>query len=262
MQLVGRQNELIARVTAVNPKTIVVLQTGAPVTMPWIDQVPAVLEAWYPGQECGNAIADVLFGAVNPAGRLPQTFPKRLEDNPAFGNYPGDNGRVQYAEGIFVGYRFYERDGIEPLFPFGHGLAYTTFGYANLRLSADDLAPGDSLTVSIDVTNTGARAGHEVVQLYVGDRQARLARPPKELKAFRKVFLQPGETATVSMILNMRALAYFDDAHDAWRAEAGEFDVLVGASSRDIRANGSFTLSQDWVQPCASKPAELNVVRA
>ena len=249
MDLVGRQNELIARVAAANPRTIVVLQSGGPVTMPWLSQVPAVLQAWYPGQECGNAIADVLFGETDAAGRLPQTFPVRLEDNPAFINYPGENGRVRYGEGIFVGYRYYDKKQIEPLFPFGYGLSYASFGYANLRLSIASLAPDDDLTVSIDVTNTSARAGQEVVQLYVSDPQARLMRPSKELKGFRKVSLQPGETTTVGLKLDMRALAYFDDAAAAWVADAGMFEVLVGSSSRDIRARGTFTLTGDWLQP-------------
>ena len=144
MDLVGRQNELIARVAAANPNTVVVLQTGGPVAMPWLERVGAVMQAWYPGQECGNAIADVLTGRANPAGRLPQTFPVRLEDNPAYINYPGENGRVAYGEGIFVGYRYYDKKRIAPLFPFGHGLSYTAFAYGTLRLSADTLAPGET----------------------------------------------------------------------------------------------------------------------
>ncbi len=249
MDLVGRQNELIARVAAANPKTIVVLQTGGPVAMPWLDQVGAVVQAWYPGQECGNSIADVLTGLVNPAGRLPQTFPVRLEDNPAYVNYPGENGHVLYGEGIFVGYRYYDKKRVAPLFPFGHGLSYTTFAYDSLRLSADTLAPGETLTVSVDVTNTGDRAGQEVVQLYVRDPRAALARPEKELKGFAKVALEPGETQTVTLSLDMRALAYYDDARAAWVAEAGEFEALVGASSADIRARAGFTLSAEWVEP-------------
>ncbi len=249
MDPVGRQNELVARVAAANSRTIVVLQTGGPVTMPWLLHVPAVLQAWYPGQECGNAIADVLFGETDAAGRLPQTFPVRLEDNPAFINYPGENGRVRYGESIFVGYRYYDKKHIEPLFPFGHGLSYASFGYANFRLSTASLAPDGDLAVSVDVTNTSPRAGQEVVQLYVRDPKARLMRPPKELKGFRKVSLQPGETTTVSLTLDMRALAYFDDASGAWVADAGMFEVLIGSSSRDIHGRGTFTLTEDWVQP-------------
>ncbi|MCK6627963.1 MAG: glycoside hydrolase family 3 C-terminal domain-containing protein [Anaerolineae bacterium] len=243
MDLVGRQNELIARVAAANPRTVVVLQTGGPVTMPWLDQVAGVMQAWYPGQECGNAIADVLFGEVNPSGKLPQTFPVRLEDNPAFINYPGENGRVRYGEGIFVGYRYYEKKRIEPLFPFGLGLSYTSFAYANLRLSAETIAPDGQLAVTVEVTNTGPRPGQEVAQLYVRDVAARLTRPPKELKGFAKVALAPGETKTVTLTLDRQALAYWDDAQQAWVAEAGEFEVLVGSSSQDIRARSRFRLT-------------------
>lgn len=248
IDLVGRQNELIERVAAANPNTVVVVQSGGPVRMPWLDRVAAVLQAWYPGQECGNAIADVLTGRVNPSGRLPQTFPLRLEDNPAYVNYPGENGHVLYGEGLFVGYRYYDKKGIAPLFPFGYGLSYTTFAWDNLRLSSDTLAPGETLTVGIDVTNTGERAGADVVQLYVGDPQAALARPEKELKGFVRVILEPGERRTVSLPLDMRALAYYDDAKAAWVAEAGVFEVLVGASSADIRARAQFTLAADWVK--------------
>jgi beta-glucosidase len=251
MDLVGRQNELIARVAAANPHTVVVLQTGGPVAMPWLDRAGAVVQAWYPGQECGHAIADVLTGRVNPAGRLPQTFPARLEDNPAYLNYPGENGRVVYGEGIFVGYRYYDKKRVAPLFPFGHGLSYTTFAYDNLRLSAETLAPGETLTVTIDVTNSGTRAGQEVVQLYVSDPRATLARPEKELKGFAKVALEPGETQTVRLSLDMRSLALYDDARAAWLAEAGEFEVLAGASSADIRARANFTLTADWVETSA-----------
>ncbi|MBE7555683.1 MAG: glycoside hydrolase family 3 C-terminal domain-containing protein [Anaerolineales bacterium] len=243
MDLVGRQNELIARVAAANPRTVVVLQTGGPVTMPWLDQVAGVMQAWYPGQECGNAIADVLFGEVNPSGKLPQTFPVRLEDNPAFINYPGENGRVRYGEGIFVGYRYYDKKRVEPLFPFGFGLSYTSFAYANLRLSAEAITPDSQLTVHVDVTNTGPRPGQEVVQLYVHDVTARLTRPPKELKGFAKVALAPGQTKTVTLTLDRQALAYWDDAQQAWVAEAGEFEVLLGRSAQDIQARARFRLT-------------------
>ncbi|MCL4301206.1 MAG: glycoside hydrolase family 3 C-terminal domain-containing protein [Anaerolineae bacterium] len=243
MDLVGRQNELIARVAAANPRTVVVLQTGGPVTMPWLNQVAGVMQAWYPGQECGNAIADVLFGEVNPSGKLPQTFPVRLEDNPAFINYPGENDRVRYGEGIFVGYRYYEKKRVEPLFPFGFGLSYTSFSYANLRLSTEAITPDGQLTVNVDVTNTGQRPGQEVVQLYVHDVTARLTRPPKELKSFAKVALAPAETKTVTLTLDRQALAYWDDAQQAWVAEAGEFEVLLGSSAQDIQAQARFRLT-------------------
>ena len=250
MELVGDQAALIEKVAAANANTVVVLNTGSPITMNWLDKVAAVVQAWYPGQECGHAIADVLFGDVNPSGRLPQTFPKRLEDNPAYINYPGENGRVHYGEGIFVGYRYYDKKKIEPLFPFGYGLSYTTFAYRNLRLSASDTSTGlsarvdadEGLRVSVDVQNTGARAGQEVVQLYVRDLESSLMRPEKELKAFAKVNLEPGQTKTVTLTLNRESLAYYDDGEQQWVAEAGEFEVLVGSSSRDIRASAGFTL--------------------
>jgi beta-glucosidase len=244
MDLVGDQAELIERVAAANPSTVVVLQTGSPVAMPWLDRVAAVVQAWYPGQECGNAIADVLFGTVNPSGKLPQTFPVRLEDNPAFINYPGDNGHVRYGEGLYVGYRYYEKKRLAPLFPFGFGLSYTQFAYANLRLSTDTLSPDDRLTVQIDVTNTGERAGQETIQLYVRDVASRLSRPEKELKAFAKLALAPGETQTATLTLDRTALAYWDDAKHAWVAEEGEFEVLVGSSSADIRGRSCFRLKE------------------
>jgi beta-glucosidase len=248
MELPGGQNELIARVAAANPRTIVVLQTGAPVAMPWVNDVAALLQAWYPGQECGNAIADVIFGDVSPSGKLPQSFPMRLQDNPAHLNYPGEHGRVRYGEGIFVGYRYYEKKGIAPLFPFGYGLSYTTFAYSNLRLSATTLAPGAALTVVLDVTNTGARAGAEVVQLYVRDDAASVMRPEKELRAFARVEIAPGETRSVTFTLGGRDLAYYDTARRAWVAEPGAFTVLAGASSADLPLRGGVTLSGEYVE--------------
>jgi beta-glucosidase len=254
LDLPGRQDELIAGVAAANPRTIVVLQSGGPVAMPWLDRVAAVIEAWYPGQECGNAVADVLFGKADPGGRLPQTFPARLEDNPAFGNYPGEGGRVHYREGLLIGYRHYDARRIRPLFPFGHGLSYTTFGHGPLRLSAERIAPGERLTVSLEVTNTGRRPGVEVVQLYVRDPQARLPRPDKELRAFTRIELRPGERRTVTLDLDMRALAFFDPAAATWVAEPGDFELLVGASSADIRARAALTLAATWREPVAARP--------
>ncbi len=245
MELCGDQVELIERVAAANPNTIVVLNTGSPVTMDWLDQVAAVVQAWYPGQELGNAVADVLFGDVNPSGKLPQTFPKRLRDNPAYLNYPGENGLVYYGEGIFVGYRYYDEKGIEPLFPFGHGLSYTTFAYGNLGLDAAEYLPGDEIRISVDVANSGERAGKEIVQLYVRDVECRLARPEKELKAFAKVALEPGESKTVTFTLDQDALSFYDPAREQWVAEAGEFQVLVGSSARDIRLTERFVLKAD-----------------
>src|SRR2546421_6068164 len=243
MDLPGKQDALVEQVAAANPRTIVVLNTGSPITMPWLSSVAAVVQAWYPGQECGNAIADVLFGDANPSGKLPQTFPVRLEDNPAYLNFPGENGKVYYGEGLFVGYRYYDKKKIAPLFPFGFGLSYTTFDYGPLSLSAQEISPDDTLQVSVEITNTGQRTGKEVVQLYVHDQQARLQRPEKELKAFAKVQLEPGERKTVTLSIARDALAYYDDLAHEWVAEAGEFEVLVGASSQDIRGKATFTLT-------------------
>ena len=240
LELPGRQNELIEAIAAANPMTVVVLNCGAPVTMPWIDRVAAVVEAYYPGQEGGNAVANVLTGAVNPSGKLPVSFPKRLADTAAYLNYPGKK-TVHYGEGVFVGYRYHDAKDIEPLFPFGHGLSYTSFEYRNLRVPSTAI-PGEPVTVTVGVKNVGDRAGREVVQLYVSDVAASVQRPEKELKGFEKVSLEPGETADVSFVLDERSLAFYDPDQRAWVAEAGEFVVLVGSSSRDIRAVGRFEL--------------------
>lgn len=253
MELPGRQAELIERVAAANPNTIVVLNVGSPVAMRWLDKVAAVIQAWYGGQEAGNAIADLLFGDANPSGKLPTTFPKRLQDNPAYINYPGENGRVLYGEGIFVGYRYYDKKDVEPLFPFGHGLSYTTFAYHNLVLSAAEYGPGEEIAISVDVQNTGSRAGQEVVQLYIGDRKSSLARPEKELKAFAKVALEPGETRTIAFSLNRDALSFYNPACGQWVVEPGEFEVLVGGSSRDIRLTGRFVLQDEAGQASAAR---------
>jgi beta-glucosidase len=240
MQLPGPQAELIRAVAAANPRTAVVINAGAPVAMPWVDAVPAILEAYYPGQENGAAVANILFGEVNPSGKLPVSFPARLEDNPAFGNYPGLY-EVHYGEGIFVGYRWYDNKDIAPLFPFGHGLSYTTFEYSDLKVSPRLKADEDA-RVTVRVSNTGPRAGKEVAQLYVADKKATLARPPKELKGFQKVELQPGESKTLTFTLDQRALSFYDPYLSAWVAEPGEFEVLVGSSSRDIRVKAGFVL--------------------
>jgi beta-glucosidase len=243
MELPGQQAELIERIAEANKKTIVVLNNGSPIAMErWLGKVAGIVEAWFPGQECGHAIADMLFGVVNPSGRLPVTFPRRLEDNPAFINYPGENGKVLYGEGIFVGYRYYDAKKVEPLFPFGYGLSYTTFQYSNLEVSKSELTADDQLEVTIDIKNTGKRTGKEVIQLYIHDVDSSLARPPKELKGFRKVFLKPGETKKVSFTLDKRSLSFYDPDKKQWMAEPGEFEVLVGSSSRDIRSTASFQL--------------------
>jgi len=242
IELMGRQNELIEAVAAANPRTVVVLNVGAPVTMPWVDQVAGILLAYYPGMENGNAVTSVLLGKVNPSGKLPVTFPVRLEDSPAFINasYPGCR-EVNYGEGIFVGYRYYDKKDVTPLFPFGHGLSYTTFAYNHLKISSKVKA-GQKVEVSLAVTNTGKVAGKEVVQLYVSDLKSSLPRPPKELKGFTKIALEPDQTETVTFSLDERALSYYDPFKHSWVAEPGRFEVLVGSSSRDIRLKGKFKL--------------------
>jgi beta-glucosidase len=245
MKLPGAQDELIERVVAANPNTIVVLNVGSAVEMPWVDKVPAVLQLWYDSQEQGNALADVLFGDVNPSGKLPTTFPVRLQDNPAYTNYPGENGKVRYGEGIFVGYRYYDKKEIAPLFPFGHGLSYTAYKYSNLRLSAKSITPNELLEVQVDITNTGKIAGKEIIQLYVRDVKATVARPEKELKAFTKVELAPEQTTTVTFTIDREAFWYFDVVKNAWLIESGEFEILIGASSRDIRLKASVALTPD-----------------
>jgi len=245
MQLPGAQNELIERVAKANKNTIVVVNTGSAVEMPWVNKVAGVVQLWLNGQEQGNALADVLFGDVNPSGKLPTTFPMRLEDNPAYINYPGENGKVRYGEGIFVGYRYYDTKKLAPLFPFGHGLSYTTFAYSRLRLSRKMLSPSQTLTVKVDVTNTGKVAGQEVVQVYVRDVAATVARPEKELKAFAKVALKPKQTKTVTFTLDREAFWYFDTLQNRWRTEAGEFEIWVGASSRDIKLKETIQLEAE-----------------
>ncbi|KAJ4355204.1 hypothetical protein N0V95_003164 [Ascochyta clinopodiicola] len=234
----GSQDRLIEAVIAANPRTIVVNQSGTPISMPWSSKAPAILQAWYQGQEAGNALADVLLGNASPSGKLPTTFPVRIEDNPAFHNWPGENLKTVYGEGIYVGYRHYERSKIAPLFPFGHGLTYTTFSYGAPTLSSTVLTESSSISLSVAVTNTGSSAAHEIVQAYVKDVRSSLPRPEKELQAFGKVFLQPGETKTVDMKLDKYSVGYFDTnlgQTGAWIAEEGWFEVLVGASSADIR---------------------------
>ena len=242
IDLMGKQNELIAAVAAANPRTVVVLNAGAPVTMPWIDQVAAVVDAYYPGMENGNAVAAVLLGKVNPSGKLPVSFPLRLEDSPAYINasYPGCR-EVNYGEGIFVGYRYYDKKDVTPLFPFGHGLSYTTFEYGHLKV-AKKVKAGEPVTVTLELKNTGKVAGKEVVQLYVSDLVSSLPRPSKELKGFTKVSLKPGESKMVEFTLDERSLAFYDPHKKAWVAEPGEFELLAGSSSRDIRLKVKFKL--------------------
>ncbi|RPA83048.1 hypothetical protein BJ508DRAFT_317917 [Ascobolus immersus RN42] len=242
----GNQDRLISAVVKANPRTIVVNQSGTPVTMPWADEVPAIIQAWYQGQEAGNALADVLVGNANPSGKLPVTFPKRLEDNPAYHNWPGEDRHVLYGEGIYIGYRHYDRVKVEPQFAFGHGLSYTTFAYGSAKISSSTLSDGETLTVSIPITNTGLLEGKEIVQAYVRDIKSRLPRPEKELAAFAKVDLQPGESKTMELSLDKYSVGYWDGKEGKWVAEQGEFEVLIGASSRDIKSSAFFDVKETF----------------
>ncbi|MDB5110369.1 MAG: glycoside hydrolase family 3, partial [Mucilaginibacter sp.] len=235
------QDELIKEVLKANPKTIVVLMGGGPIDMTqWIDHTPAILQAWYPGMEGGNGLAKIIFGQVNPSGKLPMSFPKKLEDEPAhkLGEYPGNGVTVNYTDDIYVGYRYYDTYKVNPQFAFGHGLSYTNFKYSNLHVNAS----GKKATVTFIVKNTGAMAGAEVAQLYVKQEKLNLPRPEKELKGFEKVFLKAGEEKKITMNLNEDAFRYFNDAKRAWVMDPGVFDFIVGSSSRDIRLTGKGTL--------------------
>lgn len=240
MDLPGNQEALIRAVVAANPNTIVVVNSGAPVTMPWADAIPAILQAYYPGQEGGNALAAILFGDVNPSGKLTVTFPKRLIDNPAYINYPGGK-EVRYGEGIFVGYRYYDIKDVAPLFAFGHGLSYTSFDYTGLQVPEKATA-AECIKVAFTVKNSGKRAGKEVCQLYVRDVTASVQRPVKELKGFAKIELQAGESREIVFELNERAFAFYDTDKKGWVVEAGDFEIMVGSSSRDIRLSKTIAI--------------------
>ena len=254
LELPERQVELIKKTSKENPNIIVVLISGSPITMEdWIQDVPAVLEAWYPGMEGGHIIADILFGDVNPSGKLPLTFPKKLSDSPAHKStrtYPGEktpideknfDEKVYYEEGIFVGYRHFDREKLEPLFAFGHGLSYTTFEYSNPQVNPSEMAADEKIVITMEIKNTGDRAGAEVVQLYVQDVEASVERPEKELKGFEKVFLEAGERKKVEFVVDKMDLSFFDERENCWKAEKGKFKILIGSSSRDIRLQAEFT---------------------
>jgi beta-glucosidase len=239
------QDELIQAMAAANERTVVVMISGGAVDMNgWLERVPALLQAWFPGQEGGTAIAEILFGTVNPSGRLPATFEKHRQDNPAHDYYYPEPGtqRIVYEEGVFVGYRGYEKNGVAPLFPFGHGLSYTSFRYSDLSLSPEKTDDGN-VQITFDVTNTGSRSGAEVTQVYIADAHSSVPRPPKELKGFAKIELLPGETQRVTVALNRRSFSYYDIEQRTWRAESGIFEVLVGRSSAAIELRGKLTLT-------------------
>ena len=246
-QLPGGEDELIRQISAVNKNVIVVLTAGGNVDMTgWIKNVPAILHAWYPGQEGGTALAQILFGDYSPSGKLPASFERRWEDNPTFHSYYPENGgnRVQYSEGIFLGYRHFDRSETKPLFAFGYGLSYTTFAYSKLLVMPQNGNLNEPVTVSFDVRNTGQRAAAEVAELYVGDAHASVPRPVKELKGFAKVNLKPGESRRVTLTLKRRAFSFYDVQKKDWSAEPGDFTVLVGGSSDDIQLRGEFTLTR------------------
>jgi beta-glucosidase len=259
LALPGRQAELVRRVAAVNSRTVVVVNAAAPVDMEWAEDVAAVLQCWFGGQEMAGGLVDVLVGDAEPGGRLPTTLPMRLEHTPSHANFPGENGELRYGEGLFMGYRGYEHNAIAPRFAFGHGLSYTSFDLGEPTLSTATHLSGGTVTVSVPVTNVGSRRGSEVVQCYIAPASARLARPPKELKAFGKVSLDPGETAAVELVLDDRAFAYWDPGQDdwdevqdfvpemfnflsppvprrtrGWQVDAGSYEILIGRSSVDI----------------------------
>ena len=243
LDLPAGQDELIAAVAKANKNTIVVINAGGPVIMSkWIAQVPGILDLWYGGQEGGNAIADVLFGNANPSGKLPVSFVKEWKDSPAYGHYPGENLQVDYAEGVYVGYRYFDKHNVEPLFPFGYGLSYTKFDYSDLKVSPNKMSSDYPVEVSLSVRNSGSRPGAEVVELYIHDEHASVDRPLRELKGFTRVELAPGETKAVRFTLDRSALAFYSTARKDWVAEPGKFEVLVGGSSRDLKLKGAFDL--------------------
>jgi len=234
MQMPQSHNKLIEEITKVQPNTVVVLSNGAPVEMPWVDKVKGLLESYLGGQAWGGAVADILFGEVNPSGKLAETFPKKLSHNPSYLNFPGEDDRVEYREGVFVGYRYYDKKQIDPLFPFGYGLSYTNFEYTDLTIDKREINDNETLNVKVKVKNTGNIRGKEIIQLYVKDIESKVNRPEKELKGFEKIQLEPGEEKTVIFTLDKRAFAYYNTEIKDWYVESGEFELLVGKSSKDI----------------------------
>ncbi|MBQ8995725.1 MAG: glycoside hydrolase family 3 C-terminal domain-containing protein [Oscillospiraceae bacterium] len=251
------QNLLIRKLTDLGIPTVVVLQNGAVVDMPWADAADAIVEAYLAGEGSGTAIARILYGEVNPSGKLAETFPLQLEDNPSYLNFPGDGYSVRYAESIYVGYRYYQKKRMNVLFPFGYGLSYTTFSYSNLRLDRSEMLDTDELNVTVDVTNTGNRFGKEIVQLYVsdkGDQTGRPQRPVRELKEFAKVALEPGETKTVSFRLSKRSFAYYEEQVKDWLVPTSEYAIEIGASSKDIRLSETVKITATKTVPLKIRP--------
>ena len=248
MRLPECQNRLITEILKVQPNTVIVLHNGSPVEMPWLGEIKGLLETYLGGQAGGAAAANILYGKINPSGKLAETMPLKLSDNPSYLNLGGGE-KVEYREGIFVGYRYYDTKEMDVAFPFGYGLSYTTFAYSNLKLSMENPTEKDTVMVSADVTNTGKSAGKEVVQLYIRDLTGSAIRPEKELKGFEKVFLEPGETKTVTMELNKRSFAWYNTKLHDWFAASGDYEILVGASSRDIRLTETLHLNSSQRLP-------------
>ncbi len=248
MRLPECQNRLITEILKVQPNTVIVLHNGSPVEMPWLGEIKGLLETYLGGQAGGAAAANILYGKINPSGKLAETMPLKLSDNPSYLNFGGGE-KVEYREGIFVGYRYYDTKEMDMAFPFGYGLSYTTFAYSNLKLSMENPTEKDTVMVSADVTNTGKSAGKEVVQLYIRDLTGSAIRPEKELKGFEKVFLEPGETKTVTMELNKRSFAWYNTELHDWFAASGDYEILVGASSRDIRLTETLHLNSSQRLP-------------
>jgi beta-glucosidase len=252
MKMPENHNKLIEEVSKVQPNTIVVLSNGAPVEIPWIDKVKGLLESYLGGQAGGGAVADILFGEVNPSGKLAETFPKKLSHNPSYLNFPGEGNKVEYREGVFVGYRYYDKKEIEPLFPFGYGLSYTTFEYTDISVDKKEITDKETIEVKVKVKNTGKVKGKEIVQLYVRDVESKVNRPEKELKGFEKIELAPGEEKTVTFKLDKRSFAYYNTEIRDWYVESGEFEILVGKSSKEIelketvKVNSTVTIKKKY----------------
>ncbi|WP_270343762.1 glycoside hydrolase family 3 C-terminal domain-containing protein [Bacillus mobilis] len=257
LQMPKNHVQLIEAIAKVQNNIVIVLSNGAPIEMPWIGKVKGILEGYLGGQALGGAIADILFGDANPSGKLAETFPKVLSDNPSYLNFPGEGDKVEYKEGVFVGYRYYDKKKIEPLFSFGFGLSYTDFEYSNLSIDKKEIKDTDTVSVRVNVKNTGSIAGKEIVQLYIKDVESSIIRPEKELKGFEKVELQPGEEKTVSFILNKRSFAYYNVEWKDWHVETGEFEILVGKSSKEIVLHDSIFVQSTTI---IRKPVHRNTL--
>ncbi|PFO66989.1 glycosyl hydrolase [Bacillus cereus] len=257
LQMPKNHVQLIEAIAEVQNNIVIVLSNGAPIEMPWIGKVKGILEGYLGGQALGGAIADILFGDANPSGKLAETFPKVLSDNPSYLNFPGEGDKVEYKEGVFVGYRYYDKKQIEPLFPFGFGLSYTNFEYSNISIDKKEIKDTDTVSVRVNVKNTGSIAGKEIVQLYIKDVESSMIRPEKELKGFEKVELQPGEEKTVSFTLNKRSFAYYNVDLKDWHVETGEFEILVGKSSKEIVLHDSIFVQSATI---IRKPVHRNTL--